>query len=293
LGIGADALIGWGGQSWVYALDEQRVLRVLRRPGDPAELARLRAFLSEIDGRLAVPTSVIETIDQEGRFTIERRLPGLPLLALLPRLGSAERKTVIARYVAGAEATGKLLLPERPYGHVLGPSPMTAETWTGFFRLSLDHWLAQNGATIAAITGSIERVSANALALLAALPEQPPKALAHGDYFPGNVLFDERLELSGVVDFSVYTLVGDPLYDAVTAPLFLEMIAEAGPDDVAFARQQVLSRHGEAILPVGCFYRAYAAILMADPANQAPPYPRLFQWSVANLKALAAGKMAF
>jgi Ser/Thr protein kinase RdoA (MazF antagonist) len=236
---------------------------------------------------------VIEAIDPAGRTTIERRLTGMPLLTLLARLSGADRRRAIGAYAAGAEATGKLLLPDRPYGQVLAPEPLTADTWPGFFRQSLDHWLAQNGATIAEATGSVARVSANALALAAALPERPPKGLAHGDYFPGNVLLDERLTLSGLVDFSVFTLVGDPLYDAITAALFLEMIAEAGADDVALARHLVVARHGEAILPVARFYRAYAAILMADPANAAPPYPRLFAWSVANLRALAAGKLEF
>ncbi len=292
-GIGPEALIGWGGQSQVYALDDARVLRLLRRPGDAADLARLQSFLAGIDGRLDVPTSVIEAIDAEGRFTIERRLAGTSLLALLPRLQGAERRQAIGAYTAGADATGRFLLPDRPYGQILASAPITAGTWPGFFRLSLDHWLARNGATIAEATGSVARVSANALALLGGLPERPAKALAHGDYFPGNVLIDERLVLTGLVDFSVFTLAGDPLYDAITAALFLEMIEEAGPDDVALARHLVVARHGEAILLPGRFYRAYAAIVMADPANAAPPYPRLFAWSVANLRALAAGKLEF
>ena len=269
------------------------MLRVLRRPGDAAALKRQQAFLAEIDGRLDIPTSVIETIDGQGRFTIERRLKGTSLLTLLTRLSGAERNKAIAPYVAGAEATGRLRLPERPYGQILAPAPITAETWPGFFRASLDHWLARNGATIAEVTGSVARVSANALALLADLPEKPAKGLAHGDYFPGNVLLDDTLALAGLVDFSVFTLVGDPLYDVLTAALFLEMIEEARADDVALARRLVVERHGEAVLSAGRFYRAYAAILMADPANAAPPYPRLYAWSVANLKALAAGILEF
>ena len=71
------------------------------------------------------------------------------------------------------------------------------------------------------------------------------------------------------------------------------MITQAGADDVALARRLVVERHGDATLLAGRFYRAYAAILMADPENAAPPYPRLFSWSVANLRALAAGKMEF
>ncbi len=269
------------------------MLRILKRPGDTGLLERQRAFLGEIDGQLSVPTSVIEAIDPAGRFTIERRLMGTPLITLLTQLGGADRRKAIAAYVDGAEATGRLLLPDRPYGQMLAAAPITAETWSGFFRLSLDHWLAENGAAIAQATGSVARVAANAMALAAALPERPAKALAHGDYFPGNVLLDETLTISGLVDFSVYTLTGDPLYDAITAALFLEMIDVAGADDVALARHLLVARHGEAILPSGRFYRAYAAIVMADPANAAPPYPRLYAWSVANLRALAAGKLEF
>lgn len=269
------------------------MLRILKLPGDRQAIRRRQAFLAEIDGRLAIPTSVIMEIDPAGRYTIERRLAGTALLTLLPRLQGADRKRAIAAYVAGAEATGKLLLPDRPYGQILAPTPITGASWPGFFRASLDHWFDRNGPTIAEATGDGESVRGHALALLDALPEKPAKALAHGDYFPGNVLLDERLTLTGLVDFSVFTLVGDQLYDAITAALFLEMIEEAGADDVALARHLVVTRHGEAILPSARFYRAYAAILMADPANGAPPYPRLFAWSVANLKALAAGKMAF
>ena len=266
---------------------------MLKQPGDPETLARLQAFLARIDGKLAIPTGAIAAIDAAGRYAIERRLGGRSLLSRMAELSGTERARAIAAYVSGAEATGRLLLPERPYGQILGAAPLTAGTWTGFFRRSLGHWLAENGATIAEATGDLAAVAGNALALLEALPERPAKGLAHGDYFPGNVLLDDGLAVSGLVDFSGFTLAGDPLYDTITAALFLEMIEEATADDVALARDLVMTRHGEAILDPGRFYRAYAAILMADPANAAPPYPRLFAWSVANLRALAAGTLAF
>ena len=146
------------------------MLRVLKRPGDATGLARLRTFLDEIDGRLGVPTSVIETIAPAGRYTIERRLAGTSLLTLLPPLHGTDRRKAITAYVEGAEATGRLALPDHPYGQILAPSPLTAESWTGYFRLSLDFWLAQNGTAIAEATGDGERVHANAAALVRALP---------------------------------------------------------------------------------------------------------------------------
>ena len=66
-------------------------LRVFRDPGDPPALARLQAFLADIDGRLSIPTSRIEVIDPDGGYTVERRLRGRSLLRLLPTLTRAAR----------------------------------------------------------------------------------------------------------------------------------------------------------------------------------------------------------
>ena len=121
----------------------------------------------------------------------------------------------------------------------------------------------------------------------------PGRTLVHGDYFPGNVLIGDDLAMSGLVDFSVWTVVGDPALDIAGAALFLEMVAEATDDDVAFVRQTVLDRHGPAILAAGRFYRAYAAFAVADPDDSGGLYPKMFPWALANLRALGAGTLAF
>ena len=121
----------------------------------------------------------------------------------------------------------------------------------------------------------------------------PPKRLVHGDYFPGNVLIGDDLRVSGLVDFSVWTAVGDPLYDVVGAAIFLEMATEATAEDVAFVRGVILDRHGDAVLEPGRFYRAYFAFAMADPVNAEGLYPRLWPWALANLGALKEGRLGF
>jgi aminoglycoside phosphotransferase (APT) family kinase protein len=69
--------------------------------------------------------------------------------------------------------------------------------------------------------------------------------LVHGDYFPGNVMIGGDLGVSGLVDFSAWTIAGDGGYDAVSALVFLEMIGEATPEDIALVRRVVLARHGD------------------------------------------------
>jgi aminoglycoside phosphotransferase (APT) family kinase protein len=271
----------------VFALAGNRILRLFREPAGVPALIRQREFLAAIDGRLQMPTPAIADIDAGGRFTIERRLPGRSLLRLLPALAGERRKTAIRAYVAAAATVGAVTFPDRPYGQILAENPIHAGTWTGFLRASLDRAIAENGAEIEAV-GDVPTLRAIALDLLAAVPERPSRALVHGDYFPGNVLMHETLAVTGLVDFSAYTMIGDPQYDVLTAPIFLEMIVETGAEVVALAEAAARDLAGGAA-SAARFYRAHAAFWMANAEYALPPYPTLYPWAVANLKRLAAG----
>lgn len=284
------ALIAAGGESFVYALDEARVLRVLRRPQDPAALRRKQAFLAALDGRLPYATPVIEAVDPGGGWTVERRIPGLSLLSRLRRLEGDGRATALTRYAEAVAAIAAVTYPDRPYGEILAVPAVTAPTWHAYLEAGLDGFIAANGATIAALHGDVGALRARALDLLGGVAERPAKALVHGDYFPGNVMMDEALAVTGLVDFSSWTTVGDPVYDAVGAVLFLEMTDEARPEDVALVRRVVAARHGDGFARSLPFYRAYFAFAMADPANAGGPYPLLWPWARASLAVLAAAE---
>jgi aminoglycoside phosphotransferase (APT) family kinase protein len=292
LGVAPADFIDQGRESAVYALGGERIARVFRTPQDPAALARLQAFLAGIDGRLRVATPRIETIDAGGRYTIERRLAGTSLLRRLPRLEGAERSAALRNFVAAADVPAALTLADKPYGHLLEARPLAADTWTAFLAACLERALARNRATIARAAGDAAAVRRRALALLDTLPARPRKALVHGDWFAGNVLLGDDLAVSGIVDFGVYTMVGDPLYDAATAALFLEMTDAATAADAAAAGAFARQRHGDAIVATARFCRLYAAVTMADPAYAAPPHTGLHAWSLATLKAVATGELA-
>jgi aminoglycoside phosphotransferase (APT) family kinase protein len=210
------------------------------------------------------------------------------MLRRLPTLTGEARRTVITNFMAAAFDVGAPSLHGRPYGHVLADDPIHSDSWTDFLAASLDGAIDANREVISGEIGDIADLRSRALALLADVPQRPAKALVHGDYFPGNVLLDDALSVSGVVDFSAYTLVGDPLYDALTAPIFLEMIEETTDADLALAADVVRRVHSDA-WGRARFYRAHAAFWMADPAYALPPYPRLYPWAIDNLRRLAAG----
>ena len=252
-------------------------------------LALVQHFLVEIDGRLPFATPRILAIANDGAYTIERRLPGLPMAALLFGAGTAAREEAFRNYFAAVAAFRTVVFPEEPYGQLLAPAPITAGDWTEYLRLSLAHYAAVNGATIAEEIGDVAALEGKALSLLAALDPRPERALVHGDYFPGNVLMDGEFRVTAVVDFGFYTVVGDPLLDVAGAAIFLEMIGSP-PGDIAFAERLVAERYGPAIAPSLRFYRAYFAFAMADPKAGAGLYPKIYPWSLANLKALRDGR---
>jgi aminoglycoside phosphotransferase (APT) family kinase protein len=283
-GITEAARIGSGGQSIVYALDERRVLR-LPRGGifDIAGLRRQRALLEAIAGSLPFATPMIEEIAEDGTHVVERRLVGRSMLALLPTLSRDERAAAWANYLDAAAAISRVRFDALPFGQIIADPPLTAATWRGYLEASLRTFAERNRVTIEREAGNAEALLARALARLRDVPAEPPRALVHGDFFPGNVLLDARLAVGAVIDFSDFTLVGDPLYDIAGACIFPEMIAEATPEDLALLHRLARERHATEAF---AFYRAYFAFFSADPALAASPYPGMYRWGVRELTRL-------
>ena len=288
-GVGPAELIGEGGESFVYALDAKRILRVPKTKF--ALRKKLKAFLTSLDGNLPFATPSIEEVGPRDTWTVEKRLRGRPMSEMLKTLDDDRRDKAFRNYVQAIDAFSTIPLRNLPYGHVLSPTPVNAPNWRTFLRANLMKFRGRNRVTIAREVGDPYRLFDKAVDMIATLPEDPPKVLVHGDYFPGNVLLDEDLSVSAVLDFGGWTVCGDHQLDLAVSYLTLELIEECTADDARFVRELIIERHGPEIAPALRFYRTYLAFSMADPANAAPPYPKLFPWAIAMLKLLAADRL--
>lgn len=285
-GVTDSDLLGRGGESFVYALDAQRVLR-LYRGDDRAYLAKRQAFYAELRG-YGLPVATPEFLEvgsrDEVHYVVERRMPGRDFAQVLPTLAGDDRRKALLSYLEVAGQIGAVRLAGRPFGEMVTPgAPIQAATWGAYLAMRLAQTLAQSRADLeedvprlADVLDVIER----RLAPLAAWQEP---CLVHGDYFPGNVFIDADLRICGVGDFGYSTVAGDPRLDIAGAIAFLEVVPGYRAEDTALVRGAAAEWWGEPILAVVDAYRLYYSIYFSGCKQDDPS---TYWWCVGNLRAV-------
>ena len=239
-GLTPEAMLGHGGEARVYALDEQRVLRVYRAGTDPEEVDRRTALLSELVGsRERVPFSipqVLDTVPGAGRVaTVERRLPGRQLTEVLGESAGEARESLVRAYLDAAACIRDLALKRPGYGDVCRSEPILTETFRAYLEQRAARSLAAAGPRFARVDPA---------ALARALPEPKDGAFVHLDAYPGNMLA-EGGAITAVIDFGVVAIRGDARLDPLSATAYLSPLITPGATEADGAvAAQWLSEHG-------------------------------------------------
>lgn len=213
LGVPASALLGHGGEAWVYAVDDERVVRVLHEGGSADHLRERASLVAELVGGsigVALP-EVLDIGEVGGRvYAVERRLAGRSVLDELTSADRSTRDRLIAEHLDVAASLGDLPLAPRPwFGELIGPAPLRTDSWRDF--------LVEKAARgLAAVPDS----HLDPVVLADDLPDPAVGAFVHLDAFAGNMLaVDDRV--TAVIDIGVTAVVGDRRLDPVTAVVYL------------------------------------------------------------------------
>ena len=267
-GVEPDALLGYGGEARVYALDRERILRV-HHEGTPAETVeartRLLDELAEHADRVpfAIPT-VLETRLVAGHVvTLEERLPGRPLTQVLDEASGEGRASLVRTYLDTAQELGELGIERSWYGDLSRPDALHTATFREYLEQRAADSLRRAGADFSSIDPS---------ELATALPEPPSPEFVHMDAFPGNMLADGEA-VTAVLDFGVVALMGDRRLDPLTAAAYLaDDIARVTTDsDRAVAHEWLVARGlADLFLPA----QRWCATFWSFARNDA----RLHQW---------------
>ena len=279
--------IGHGGEAVVYELTGGRALRVYRRA--PHGREALAAFYREIargKATFAVPEVLEQGEDAGVHYSVDRLILGRPLHDLMRELRGGERQRALASYTDALFEIAALPCASSAsdgYGEFLrDDDAITAPSWPAYLLARMHACLDESSGWLAADVSALPKVVRELTQRIEALPPRP-RSLVHGDYFPGNVLIDSDLRVSGVIDFGPLTVMGEPWMDAASALIFLEVTRPGYTQtDTEFVQARLVERLGPAIVDAAEAYRAWYAIRFSPYRDDDP---NLYAWCVHSLNA--------
>jgi putative membrane protein len=287
-GTGRDQLLGSGGESEVFAIDHERVLRLYRNrheaPRSTAtQLQALYQHWSGSDVGLELPL-IIEVGERNGRFfTVDRRFSGRNFSGWLQHADITQRRAALITFLDATERLQQLQSPVSGFARLIGDSApqqfstlveLLSSMLSGPTQFSQDQ-LERDVPDVADVWNQLH----TALAQRSVAP-----AVVHGDVCPPNAYLSQGPQgpvVTGIADFSPHTVHADPLMDLAGALIFLELepYADAAADG-AWLEAVAVERHGREIVRWIDVYRRFYGFYFS---NAYAFDPTLYAWCVRQL----------
>ncbi len=289
-GLAADAApIGEGAQAVIYRLDDERALRIFQDVASARTITQRADFLTAIRDQtlwFATPEYLEWGVIDNTLFAIERLLPGTNMAIELGRLRGVGRLTAWTNYAEAVHEIHRLSFNAPGFGDLYphtADAPIRAKTWNEYLNLTIDNHLAlyrpELSLDVPHLEGSIARLRKS----IHSIPEPAPGHLVHGDFFPGNVMIDESHNVTAVIHWSEYCVVGDPLLDLAGALTFLETQVHIEPSDLGHVRSHLVTIAGDHILKPISVYRSWIALMMTSRWYRQNSY-RHYSWAIKQVR---------
>ncbi|HEY5820885.1 MAG TPA: PH domain-containing protein [Propionibacteriaceae bacterium] len=288
-GISRDQLIGEGGETEVFALDKERVLRLYRSRHEAPrqtvdQLRYLYGHWQGTDIGIEVPL-ILDSGERVGRtFTMDRRFSGRSFSSWLRTAEESERRAALRSYLDAVDRIQRLPSPVRGFARLVGEGAGTSYATVGeLLHAMLAGPVSRSRAQLQADFPDVGRLWDILHRGIATRNVQP--ALVHGDICPPNtyVSLDPqgRPIVTGIGDFSPHTMNADPLIDVTGAVAFLELEDYPGStEDGAWLESVAAERWGDQVHGWLDLYRLFYAFYFSDTATSDP---QVYAWCLRQL----------
>jgi aminoglycoside phosphotransferase (APT) family kinase protein len=265
----------------VYVLDAQRVLRVVNSEDVQYDLRKDEVYGELIAAGLPwMLPRLLDHGDVDGvPFTLEERIPGRSLDHVLAELAGARRERALIEYADGSMKIASTRI-ERPwFGELLYDPTFRRDSWAEYLVLRAEAHVRRAGPVF-------ERDVPDLAQIMHGWREEVTSvagvehSLVHGDYFPGNVMVDDNLEITSVIDFGWSTVIGDARLDLVCASVFLEVERAWCTQADADLVRDYLGAARPDLSAVDGLYRTYCALHFSFVHHYGLP---LYRWCVRTL----------
>ena len=288
-------LLGAGSESEVFALDDDRVLR-LYRSGHEAPLAtarQLEALYHAWQGRevgVEVPQT-LEVGERSGRvFTVDRRFSGRAFSGWLATADPEQRRPALLTYLDAVVAVPRLPSPVPGFARLVGPEALLPfATLPELLNVMLQGPVGRSRAALERDLPGVVDVWNRLQADL--LERQVRPLLVHGDVCPPNTYLSQGPAgpvVTGIGDFSPHTVHGDPVMDLTGAAAFLELEGYPGAaEDARWLEEVIVERYGTTDVAAGDLrrwlgvYRRFYGFYFSDSCLD---QPELYRWCLAQLR---------
>lgn len=271
-GLNETDLLGSGWESTIYALGSTQILRLPRPDADAERQVRARAAFTDSLPPLPFAVPKVREISRVAGHlvVIEDRIEGCAMEAMLPRLSGSRRREALSAYLAAAEAMARITVPGETYGDILLEQPLRTDRWSDYLVARVR--VAIKDKALAADVPGLDAIAARLIARLESIPD-PEKSVVHGDIWPPNVMMNDTLQVTGLIDFSFTTRVGDHVMDLAGAAHFLRIANPSAEEDHAFLMELIAERHGDEVVERIGLYAVWFAFSFAYNHDDAVIYP--------------------
>lgn len=287
LGIKEGSILGKGMEGCVYQLTSSQVVKIWEAEFVNQEhLLERKKLLDLVADQLTIPIPEIYEIGKQAGviYTIEKRLSGNTGNKVYVQLEEVGKNELLDNYFNILQELNSVSIVGR-YGQLLSSSAgkIQTETWTEFLVVKLSETLkkisARRDHDIQDVEKLFERFKKEEIPKLNL---HPKKSLVHGDLFFENVLVGEDLRVSGLLDFSSLSVVGDHLMDVAALCYFARVSEGIGEDEEAYLLKMAMEMYPGS-KDVLHSYLVYFSLLFV---NSQTYDPRTYSWCINSLKRL-------
>lgn len=266
LGIKDRHQLGEGGEGYIFDYSDNKVLKIYPK-ADLDYLQKLQSFQNLLQ-KYSLPYNIplitkIDCIDNT-YFTIENKFKGQQLDFVFPGLSGNQKLQVLKNYFEAIVPFNSIELPDYPYGQILNiKDSIRSDSWSGFLVNKLNQKLIKSDTYLPEDIYNYDEKVALIIKIIKQNCSNTRKNLVHCDYYLNNVLVNENLEISTVLDFSVHASVGDKRID-VASLAYLNLDKNITPGHINFLLDFAKELYGYDINKFITIYGLYYAFYYAD-----------------------------
>lgn len=267
LGISNPELLGKGNEGRVYAYNYD-VLKIYFKGQDLNYLKDVKEFLSLLSSKgFSFETPKIFEIGQvdDVVYTIEKKLKGAQMDKKIVDLSTKDRQKVYSSYYDAIKEFHSVSFPKFPYGHIINrKSSVTSSSWTSFLIEVVEQKITKTHSSLSKLVpGLNEKVQLFKSYVLKYL-NCNKKQLVFGDYYLNNVLVDNNLKVSALLDINAHATVGDPRMDISAVLRWNEIDQNVKKDDYQFLTMLAKKDFGGDIEDISDLYLLFSSFYFSD-----------------------------